>query len=75
MYGDRFCGGNVLLLPEECILTLSVLLRTVCSRMSKVWARASRCNIPPTNSRSEVGYGAGGVLGGDQFVNDMLGPL
>ena len=38
---------------QKSILRSSVLLMTVCSRMPKVWARASRCNRPPANSRSE----------------------
>ena len=52
------CVGSfsVVALPfhyQKSVLRLSVLLRTVHSRMSKVWARASRCNKPPASSRSE----------------------
>ena len=43
-------------------LRLSVLLRTVRSRMSKHCARASKCKKPPASSRSELVMVPDGLL-------------
>ena len=46
------CGSTAFALPEQCVEIVGIA-KTVRSRMSNDWARASRCNNPPASSRSE----------------------
>ena len=72
--GAFFGGGTALLLPEQCI-EVGCLAQDSTLPNVKILGQSFEMQHTACQFKVGVGDGTGGVLSGDELVNDVLGPL